>query len=89
MLVEGLEGVDVHVAFSRVVRTEEVQLYLGQSFDQEGLTALEGTAIDFLSRIGHTLHTVDFLAGPLAANRFDADLVANATLILIADLSRL
>lgn len=88
VLLEGLEGVDMHVALGGVVGTEEVQLYLGQSLYQEGLTALQGTAVHFLPRIRHTLHAVDLLARPLAADRLHADLVADTTLVLIADLRR-
>jgi hypothetical protein len=88
VLVEGLEGVDMHVALGGVVGTEEVQLDLGQSLHQEWLAALKRTTVHFLPRIRHTLHAVDLLARSLAANGLHADLVANAALVLVADLRR-
>lgn len=85
VLIEGLEGVDVGVAFGGVVGAEEVELYLWESFDKEGLAALERTAINFLASVGHALHAVDLLAGSFAADGLHAHFIADAALVLLTD----
>jgi len=51
MVVECTKAIDMFVALGGVVGAEEVELYLGQSFNEEGLAAAIGTSIDFLPRV--------------------------------------
>ena len=87
VVFEGGDWGDFLVAGWRVIGAEELELELGEDVDEEGRTASVRTAVVVVAVVAcirDALHAKYTSAWAAASHRFNADLVADQTLVFLA-----